>query len=77
MKPGQPTRRDYEYKRNGTRNLFIFVEPQAGFRHVLITRRRTQLDFSYAMRTWHLDRRTFTREKAERTFCKNLSYSAS
>jgi len=49
MKPGQPTRRDYEYKCNGIRNLFIFIEPQAGFRHVLITRRRTQLDFAYAM----------------------------
>ena len=50
MKPGQPRRQDYEYKRNGTRNLFVFVEPQAGFRHVLITRRRTKLEFAYAMR---------------------------
>lgn len=50
MKPGQPTRQDYEYKRNGTRNLFVFVEPQAGFRHVLITRRRTKLEFAYVMR---------------------------
>lgn len=50
VKPGQPMRQDYEYKRNGTRNLFVFVEPQAGFRHVLITRRRTKLDFAYAMR---------------------------
>lgn len=50
MRLGQPTKQDYEYKRNGTRNLFVFVEPQAGFRHVLITRRRTKLDFAYAMR---------------------------
>jgi hypothetical protein len=50
MKPGQPRRQDYEYKRNGTRNLFVIVEPQAGFRHVLITRRRTKLEFAYAMR---------------------------
>jgi hypothetical protein len=50
MKPGQPVRQDYEYKRNGTRNLFVFVEPKAGFRHVLITRRRTKLEFAYAMR---------------------------
>ena len=50
MKPGQPRRQDYEYKRNGTRNLFVFVEPQAGFRHVLITRRRTKREFAYAMR---------------------------
>lgn len=50
MQPGEPRKQDYEYKRNGTRNLFIFVEPQAGFRHVLITRRRTKLNFAYAMR---------------------------
>jgi hypothetical protein len=50
VKAGQPARQDYEYKRNGTRNLFLFVEPQAGFRHVLVTRRRTKLDFAHAIR---------------------------
>jgi hypothetical protein len=50
MQPGRIARQDYEYKRNGTRNLFLFVEPKAGFRHVLVTRRRTKLDFAYAMR---------------------------
>jgi hypothetical protein len=48
--PGQPRREDYEYKRQGTRNLFVFVEPKAGKRHVLITRRRTKRDFALAMR---------------------------
>ena len=42
-KPGHALRQDYEYKRNGTRNLFVFVEPQAGFRQVLVTKRRTKL----------------------------------
>jgi len=50
MKKGRAIRQDYEYKRNGTRNLFIFVEPKAGFRHVLQTKRRTKQDFAYAMR---------------------------
>ena len=50
MKKGQAARQDYEYKRNGTRNLFMFVEPKAGFRHVLVTKRRTKQDFAYAMR---------------------------
>lgn len=49
-KPGQPRREDHEYKRNGTRNLFVFVEPKAGQRHVLITERRTKRDFALAMR---------------------------
>jgi hypothetical protein len=48
--PGQPRREDYEYKRKGTRNLFVFVEPKAGQRHVLITNRRTKRDFALAMR---------------------------
>jgi hypothetical protein len=48
--PGQPRREDYEYKRQGTRNLFVFVEPKAGQRHVLITKRRTKRDFALAMR---------------------------
>jgi hypothetical protein len=48
--PGHPVRQDYEYKREGTSNLFLFVEPQAGFRHVLVTNRRTKQDFAHAMR---------------------------
>lgn len=50
MKAGKLRREDYEYKREGTRNLFIFSEPKAGQRHVLITKRRTKQDFAYAMR---------------------------
>jgi hypothetical protein len=47
--PGQPQRFDYEYERNGTRNLFLFVEPQAGERHVHVTEQRTKVDFAHAM----------------------------
>jgi transposase len=50
LKPGQAVRWDYEYKRNGTRNLFLFVEPKAGARQVLVTNRRTKRDFAFAMR---------------------------
>jgi len=49
-KPGQPERFDYEYKRNGTRNLFFFFQPLAGWRHVLITEHRTKMDYADAMR---------------------------
>ncbi len=50
MKPGQVSRQDYEYKRNGTRNLFLFVEPKAGKRCVLVTKQRKKEQFAYAMR---------------------------
>ena len=51
---GRPQRYDYEYERNGTRNLFLFVEPQAGWRHVQATEQHTKLDFAYAMQ-WLVD----------------------
>jgi hypothetical protein len=48
--PARIRHQDYEYKRNGTRNLFIFAEPKAGKRHILLTQRRTKRDFAQAMR---------------------------
>ena len=53
-KPGQTKRYDYEYKRNGTRNLFMFCEPQAGWRHIEVTERRTMQDFARQMQ-WLVD----------------------
>jgi transposase len=49
-KLGQPERFDYEYKRNGTRNLFFFFQPLAGWRHIRITEHRTKIDYAHAMR---------------------------
>lgn len=43
---GRPKRYDYEYSRNGTRNLFMFCEPQRGWRHIEVTERRTRQDFA-------------------------------
>ena len=45
-KPGKPARYDYEYERNGTANLFLVTEPLRGWRHVLVTERRTKLDWA-------------------------------
>jgi hypothetical protein len=55
-KAGRAQRFDYEYKRNGTRNLFMICEPQAGFRHIAITERRTKVDFAHQMK-WLVDER--------------------
>jgi hypothetical protein len=35
-KPGRPERFDYEYKRDGTHNLFLFCQPLAGWRHIKV-----------------------------------------
>jgi hypothetical protein len=48
--PGQPTRIDYEYVRNGTANLFMISEPLLGWRHVEVTERRTAVDFAEVVR---------------------------
>ena len=52
--PGRPARQDYEYRREGTRNLFLACEPLAGWRHVAVTERRTMQDFAHQMR-WLVD----------------------
>ena len=50
VRPGKARRRDYEYVRRGTRNLFIFVSPKLGLRTVLITQHRAKEDFAKSMR---------------------------
>jgi hypothetical protein len=37
---------DYEYERNGTANVFMFVEPLRGWRRVEVTERRTRIDWA-------------------------------
>ena len=53
-RPGLPLRQDYEYRREGTRNLFLACEPLAGWREVAVTERRTMQDFARRMR-WLAD----------------------
>lgn len=48
--PGRPARIDYEYRRNGTANLFIFVDAHRAWRHVKMTEQRTNVDFAHCMR---------------------------
>lgn len=44
-KPGAVSKQDYEYERHGTRNLFVAVEPLAGWRQVVVTEHRKKTDF--------------------------------
>ena len=53
-RPGHLAREDYEYRRAGTRNLFVAIEPKGGRRAVEVTRRRTKPDFvGFAQRLIH------------------------
>lgn len=49
-RPGTPARYDYEYRRNGTANLFMAFQPLTGWRHVGVTERRTAKDFAELLR---------------------------
>jgi hypothetical protein len=53
-RPGQVERFDYEYQRNGVRNLNMAFEPLIGKRHVRITERHTSQDFAHCMK-WLVD----------------------
>src|ERR1700710_1862664 len=48
--PGQPERYDYEYHRNGTAKLFVFLDAHRSWRHVKVTAQRTAKDFASCMR---------------------------
>ena len=48
--PGQFERYDCEYRRNGTTNLFIFLDVHRPWRKVKVTDTRTALDFAACMR---------------------------
>lgn len=48
--PGKPEQYDYEYERSGTANIFLFVEPLGGWRHVNVTAHRTSVDWAHQIR---------------------------
>lgn len=48
--PGQPERFDCQYRRNGTANLFVFLDAHRSWRHVTVTAQRTAKDFAMCMR---------------------------
>lgn len=47
---GKPRRLDYEYVRNGSANVFMFVDVNRPWRHAKVTDRRTCADFAECMR---------------------------
>lgn len=49
-KPGQFERYDCEYRRNGTANLFVFLDANRPWRKVKVTERRAAGDFALCMR---------------------------
>lgn len=48
-KKGHPERYDYEYRREGTANLFMFCAPLLNWRHTKVTDQRTKVDWAVCM----------------------------
>lgn len=71
LKPGSPAKYDGEYRRRGTRNIFVAVEPLAGRREIKVTRQRKKNDFAYFVRQLIDD--TYRRAKKIRLVLDNLN----
>jgi hypothetical protein len=50
MAPGRAAREDHEYVRGGVCNLFMACEPLSGRRHVVLSERRTRIDFAHCIK---------------------------
>lgn len=71
MKPGTLYKYDYEYRRKGTGNLFVAVEPKAGKRVIKITNTRTKLDYAHFIK--ELLEKHYRRAKTIRLVADNLN----
>ena len=69
--PGQLERYDCEYKRNGTANLFIFLDAHRPWRRVKVTDSRAAVDFAECMR--ELTDTDFPQAERIRVVLDNLS----
>ena len=70
-KPGRVARFDYEYVRNGTANVFMFLDAHGPWRHAKVTDHRTNRDFAECMRD--LVDQHFPRAERIRVVLDNLS----
>jgi transposase len=70
-KPGQMERFDCEYRRNGTANLFVFLDAHRSWRKVKVTDRRAAQDFAHCMR--ELSDVHFSKAERIRVVLDNLS----
>lgn len=71
MGPHTPAKQDYEYKRKGTTNLFVAVQPKAGRRVVSVTEHRGKVDFVAFVK--ELLTRTYARARRVHFVLDNLN----
>lgn len=70
--PGQPARVDYEYVREGVCNVWMFVEPLGGWRHVDVTECKTAVDWAGQVKQM-ADHPRFQQAERITLVCDNLN----
>jgi hypothetical protein len=71
LKPGSVKKYDYEYKRNGTCNIFAAIEPKAGKHYIQVTDQRRRKDFALFMK-WLIENK-YKKAKQIRIIMDNLN----
>lgn len=69
--PGKPERIDYEYERNGTASIFIFVQALRCWRRATVRRQHTSKDWAQEIK--HLLEIDYPDARKVRLICDNLS----
>ncbi len=72
MRPGDTKKIDYEYVREGTRNVWMFVEPLGGWRSVRVTKTKTAVDWAHQIKSLVDDPRYANVERIT-LVCDNLN----
>ena len=71
MQPGKPLREDYHYERRGTQAIFMFFNPNSGWRRACTRDSRTRVDWADEVRTL-LDE-DYPHAKRVKLVCDNLN----
>ncbi|MDR2830450.1 MAG: hypothetical protein LBB45_05380 [Methanobrevibacter sp.] len=61
INPGSPEKYNYQYKRNGTANIFVAVDFKGGKRNIMVIDRRIKKDFAFYIK--HLVNKVFSDAK--------------
>ena len=72
MRPGDSEKVDYEYIREGTCNLFMFVEPLSGWREVHVSKTKTSIDWAHYIQRL-VDHPRYAQAKRITLVCDNLN----
>lgn len=71
MKPGEDKKEDYHYTREGVQALFIFLDPNRGWRRVINRDSRTRVDWAEEVR--HLLDVDYPEASKVKLLCDNLN----